>query len=155
MNEPVTAVTDPNENQPFRVVPAGLVLTAITVGLGILATVVALSAGWHALLAALWGSAAWCLASAWVALWPVALRSAKAPDGAAMGFVIGILIRMPLCLIGVFVLSQSPRLTLMASGLAMAGWYMTLLVAEVCLVKQYLMQHGGRPQPPQSSEKSR
>lgn len=143
MNDRTATTTDPVCIQPFRVVPAGLVLTALAVGAGLLATAVLLSGGWQGMLPALWGTAAWCLAAAWVALWPVATRSAKAPEGAAQGFVIGMLIRMSLCLVGVLVLAMAPRLSLLSVGLWMTGWYLMLLIGEVMLIKQYLHKRCG------------
>ncbi len=83
-------------------------------------------------------TAAVCLIAALAALWPVCWRAPIAPEGAAQGFLIGMVFRMIVCLGAVIGLAALTDLSVVALALWMLVWYLLLLVVEVGLLVGYL-----------------
>ena len=79
-----------------------------------------------------------CLFAAMSALLPVWLMSGSSPIGAAQGFIVGLLIRMILCLVAAFGLIVGTSFEMMPVCVSMVLWYLSLLSVEVFLISRYL-----------------
>lgn len=77
-------------------------------------------------------------AAAIVGLLPVWWFSRKSLQGAAMGFMAGMLLRMAVCGIAIVVGGRMEGVSSQAWSLWVAGWYMYVLTVEVSLVGRYL-----------------
>ena len=74
---------------------------------------------------------------------PVWLMSGSSPIGAAQGFIVGLLIRMVLCLVAAFGLVAGTSFEIMPVCVSMVLWYLLLLSVEVFLISRYLYDRQG------------
>lgn len=123
---------------PFARSAALLATLGVITGLVAAAVCVALGNVDHALTAA--ATAVTCALAAEAGLVPVWWRSTASLDGAAVGFVLGMLLRGALTFAGIIALTRLADLPLQTVAIWSGAWYLMLLAVEVTLVNQYLNQ---------------
>lgn len=130
--------TDADAGKPFAIVRAGAAMAAC-VASAMWAFVALIDAGgWDAQKPYAIYAGLVCGGAAIVALIPVWLLSRKSVQGAAMGFMAGILVRMALCGFAVVWGGRMEGVDRMSWSMWIAGWYMLVLVIEVGLVGRYI-----------------
>lgn len=124
----------------FPFARSAALLATLGVVTGLVAAVVCVAVGNvdHALAAA--ATAVVCALAAEAGLVPVWWRSTASLDGAAMGFVLGMLLRAALTFVGILILTAIADLPIELVAIWAGAWYLMLLAVEVMLVNQYLNQ---------------
>ena len=129
------------------------VILAGATALGVLAAVAALLLSGHRdQVDAAWITAVVCLIAAVIAQMPVRWLSTQAPEGAAQGFLIGLIIRMLICAAAVLVLPFVSKVGQWSAGLWTVAWYVMLLGLEVVLLGRYLLRRDIRLPPASPTE---
>lgn len=122
----------------FPLMRAASALASVgVVAVAIAVAVIALVGAFAQIIPAL-STAAVCIIASLVAQLPVYWRAPAAPEGAAQGFLIGMVLRMVVCLGAVIALAAATKLPLTPLALWMLMWYLLLLVVEVTLLVRYL-----------------
>jgi len=128
---------------PFNIGRAILVLLADVVLVSVVCIGVLRLAGWTHQIRFVVIGATVCGGAAILSLFPVWILSRKSVQGAAQGFLAGILIRMALCGGAVVILGRISVEDKAASSLWIAGWYMVVLMCELVLVGRYIKLSSG------------
>jgi hypothetical protein len=76
-----------------------------------------------------------------LSLVPLKWLAQQGAEGVMQGFLLGLAVRLPVCLGLALVLAFATPLDAMAVGMWGAGWYLLLLATEVVLTIRVLMQY--------------
>jgi hypothetical protein len=127
-----------DQPKAFALVPAMAVTCGVMIGLSGAAIAALHILGQARQMPEALAMAGLCLGAALISLLPVHWRSTAAVEGAAQGFILGMLIRMAICLGGLLLIGYKTSLELSIMAGWMAGWYMMLLAVEAGLLVRYL-----------------
>ncbi|MBI1371420.1 MAG: hypothetical protein GC159_01475 [Phycisphaera sp.] len=133
-------------NTPLPLARSMAILVGVCAACAAVAAGVLTSLGLTAHVPVALGTGAGCLLAAMVALVPVRLMSANQADGAVLGFLVGVMIRMMLSGGVMALLVLGAGWPLVSVGLWTAGWYLAMLAAEVTVVYRYLSAHNDNTQ---------
>ncbi len=121
----------------FALLPAMAVTCGVMIGSTVAATAALYALGQVNQVPEALATAGLCLGASLLSLLPVYWLSCGAPEGAAQGFIIGMLLRMAICLAALLLLGYRTALDLTSLAGWMAGWYLMLLAVEVGLLVRY------------------
>ncbi len=110
------------------------VITAITLPLLALAAGACAVYGAVSLLPIIAGTYIVCLVAAVISFTPVVFLARWRVTGVMQGFLLGLLLRMSICIVGIFLLGYFMQQDLLRVCCWMAGWYLCLLGIEVVLI---------------------
>lgn len=128
---------------PFPLGRSSVTLGALVVLLAAVCLAVLQRLGWTDHYRYVLIAASVCGGSAILSMVPVWILSRKSIQGAAQGFLAGILVRMAICGAAVVILGRVVPAEKTMSSLWIGGWYMVVLMCELLLVGRYIKLSSG------------